>query len=113
MKVLVALKKDDRALAAADAVLALEPRDPEAHRVRGDCLVVMMKHAEAIFSYEKVIHYLPDDAMAWFVLGRTQRQLRRFENARASLAKALSLSEGSHPEVAAQVREIIAKLPPS
>jgi Flp pilus assembly protein TadD len=92
-------------------VLTLVPRDPEAHRVRGDCLVVLMRQGEAIFSYEKVIHYLPDDAAAWLALGRTLRQLRRFAEARMALTKALALAKESAPELVAQTNEFIAKLP--
>ncbi len=112
MKILVAMKKDDRALAAADRVLLLAPKDPEAHRVRGDCLVVLMRQAEAVFAYEKVIHDVPNDAAAWLALGRTLRQLRRFAEARMALTKALVLAETNAPDLVPQVNEFIAKLPP-
>jgi Flp pilus assembly protein TadD len=71
-----------------------------------------MRQAEAVFAYEKVIHYLPDDPAAWLGLGRTLRQLRRFAEARMALTKALSLAESTSPDVAAQATEILAKLPP-
>ena len=71
-----------------------------------------MKPGDAIFSYDKVIHYLPEDASAWLGRGRALRQLRRFAEARTALTTALALSDGVLPDVATQVREIIAKLPP-
>ncbi|MDB4936342.1 MAG: TPR-repeat protein [Labilithrix sp.] len=110
IRILTAANKDERALTIIERVLGVDPRDPEVHRMRADCLVELMRQAEAVFAYEKVIHHLPDDATAWLGLGRTLRQLRRFAEARMALTKARSLAEGA-PEIAAQVNEIIAKLP--
>lgn len=114
VKVLAATNKDVRALESAERLLALAPRDPEVHRLHADCLVAAMRHVEAVIAYEKVIHYIPDDSSAWLSLGRTLRQLRRVAEARMSLTKALALAEErAATDVAAQARELLAKLPPS
>ena len=114
VKVLAATGKDVRALEAADRLVALAPRDAEVHRLRADCLVAAMRHVEAVVAYEKVIHYMPDEPSAWIALGRTLRQLRRVAEARMSLTKGLSLAEDKGAtELAAQARDLLAKLPPS
>ena len=91
VQILSATKKDQRALEAADRVVTLAPQDPDAHRVRGDCLVVLMRPAEAALAFEKVIHYRPDDADAWLALGRSFRQVRKPAMARMALTKAIAL----------------------
>ena len=114
VKVLAATNKDVRALENAERLLALAPRDPDVHRLHADCLVAAMRHVEAVVAYEKVIHYLPDDPAAWLSLGRTLRQLRRVAEARMSLTKALTLAEDNGAtDIAAQARDLLAKLPPS
>jgi Flp pilus assembly protein TadD len=80
------------------------------HRLRGDCLLALGRHLEAVYAYEKAVHHAPIDARGWLALGRLLRLMRRTPAARAALEKARELSEGSRAEIANEARALLDRL---
>lgn len=107
----LATKKLDRAIDAALRAENLAPKDPEVHRLRGDCLVAAERHAEAAIAFEKAVLYAPADADGWLALGRVLRLLRRSGAARDALQKAHDLGESSaRPDVVSEARALLERL---
>lgn len=110
-RVHLAMKKLDRAIDAALRAENLSPKDPEVHRLRGDCLVAAERHAEAALAFEKSVLYAPADADGWLALGRVLRLLRRSGAARDALEKARDLGESTaRPDVATEARQLLERL---
>jgi tetratricopeptide (TPR) repeat protein len=104
-------RKLERAIDAALRAENVAPRDPEVHRLRGECLVEANRHTEAAIAFEKAVLYAPTDADGWLALGRVLRLLRRSGAARDALEKARDLAESNaRPEVATEARVLLERL---
>ncbi|MBX3229485.1 MAG: tetratricopeptide repeat protein [Labilithrix sp.] len=104
-------KKYDRALDAVAHAERLAPNDGEVHRLRGDCLVAADRHTEAVYAFEKAVHYGAGDAESWLALGRMLRLLRRATAAKEPLEKARDLADAAgRSDLAAEARSLLARL---
>jgi spermidine synthase len=106
----------------ADRLVVLPPGDPEALRASLSELAALSKpeagrvalsflreakHEEARVSLEVLVGLLPESATAWTSLARAYRALRREDDARAAVSKALAIDPLD--EAAAGLRREISK----
>ena len=94
----MAEKKLDEARAAYSNVLDMAPDNVVALRGRGDALLNLGKHAEAVADYEKVLKLLDDDAgllnnLAWVLATSPDEKLRDGRRAIELATKACELTD--------------------
>lgn len=107
----LAQKQYAPALEAIERAYGLAATDPEVHRIRGDVLVAAERHLEAVYAYEKAVHYRADDATTWLELGRTLRLLRRTCAAEKALGNAIATARERDLEaVEAEAAALLARL---
>jgi len=75
----------------SEKVVALAPRDAEAHSNLGLTLKGLGRLEEAALSYERAIKLKPDFVEVYRDLGNTLRELSRLEESEKSLRKAITL----------------------
>jgi TolB-like protein len=76
-----------RALALADRYIALDPLNPSAYYLRGLCLYVLRRYAEAIDAYNKALAIAPLLSLPRSYIAQSMILLNRVGEARAVLAK--------------------------
>ena len=113
VRALAAIGKDVKALEVMERLVAFAPPTVDVLRLYGDCLVAAIRQADAVRVYQRVLEIAPDDGRAHLALGKTLRQLRRMNEARVALTKAVKIAETSgDATLGAVAREVLAKLPP-
>lgn len=80
------------ALAAEDKAIALNPRLPEPHNLRGSLLAAGGKLTEALATFELVLTLDPNNARAWTNKGNVLRDLRRPADAADAYRRAATLA---------------------
>ena len=76
---------------ANQTVVALSPKDAEAHNNLGNTLQELGRFDESEASYNRAIALKPDFAEAYYNLGNTLKELVRFDDAVASYNQAIAL----------------------
>ena len=114
------LGQAEPALERAGEAARLAPGLLDAVHERGVALFNLGRFGEARAQFEKVLAQSPDDPYAHHLLGLTLEQLGRIAEAHAHLARAQALSPDEFPapvevsaaELEAEVRRLVAALPP-
>ena len=86
----------NRAAAAAETALSLNPDAPGARLIRAQALALQGAYREAADNLDQVLHDAPGDVEALVLRGAAYRQLDVLDRAQADLDRALSLAPG-HP----------------
>jgi predicted O-linked N-acetylglucosamine transferase (SPINDLY family) len=89
---LLALGREQEALASYDRALSLLPNYAEAWRNRGTTLLQFGRPEEALASFEKAVQVKPDFTPAWEDYAATLARLGRREDAIAAYDRALALA---------------------
>jgi tetratricopeptide (TPR) repeat protein len=105
---LLQAKKPEPAFTAAARALDSAP-SAGAYRAQGDALVALSRHTEAVFAYQRALNRAPTDATMWLALGRTLRLLRRPDEARDALARAISHA-APDDDVAAEASSLLQRI---
>lgn len=109
-----AMGKDVKALEVMERLMMFAAPTVDLLRLHGDCLVAVIRQADAVAVYRKALELAPDDGRAHLALGKTLRQLRRANEARAALVRAQEIAQATgDATLGALARETISKLPPS
>ena len=82
------MRRPAEAIAAADAVLAVEPDDVDALGIRAVALARMGLHPQALAMYDRVVAAEPRLAEMWSQRGSLLREMGRLAEAAASYAEA-------------------------
>jgi tetratricopeptide (TPR) repeat protein len=90
--VLLALGREEEALAISDRILRLKPDDADAHYNRGLLLARLGRSAEALDAYGRAIRAKPDFASALVNHGNLLTQLGRGDEAVADFDRAIALN---------------------
>ena len=85
------LDKNDEAIHDFERVLEWEPNNVEAHRQCCLCLLVMGRPNRGLEHAEAALKLAPEDALTHFCLGEAYMSLKRFDEAAASLKRAVEL----------------------
>jgi tetratricopeptide (TPR) repeat protein len=88
-KALVLLGRADEAIAPLTRVLAADPNNAEAYRLRGAGYASMYKTKQALDDLQKSIELNPDDHEAYFSLGVVYMRLEDYKNAVEQFGKAI------------------------
>ncbi|WP_305784591.1 tetratricopeptide repeat protein [Symbioplanes lichenis] len=83
------------AVQAAEAALALDPADPDAHVERAEGLLSLLRAKDAVQAGEQAVHIAPDDPAGHLVRARALAALRRFPEAREAAGRGLALAPRS------------------
>lgn len=89
------LAQDDRALAAFEQALRLDPGYADAHFNKGIALQARREFEAALLSYDNAIRCKPAFANAYSNRGAVLRELRRLDEALGSCEQAVALAPGS------------------
>ena len=81
-------QENDKALAAYDRAIALDPANPDGYIGRGRTLARLRRYDEALASYGEALKRKPDDAMALRYRGHNYINVRKIDLALADLNKA-------------------------
>jgi tetratricopeptide (TPR) repeat protein len=79
---------NEKALAAYDKAIALDPSNPDGHIGRGRTLARLRRYDEALASYGEALKRKPDDAMALRYRGHNYINVRKINLALADLTRA-------------------------
>ena len=85
------LGKDDEAIHDFERVLQLDPNHVEAHRQCCGSLLIMGRPNRALEHAETALRLAPNEAPTHFFLGEAYISLKRFDEAMASLKRAVEL----------------------
>jgi len=101
---MVADKRPRRAIEVLDKLIEADPKNAEALRARGDALLSIGKHAEAIADYENALKIDGDDTgvlnnLAWVLATSPEDQLRNAKRAIELAKKACELTKYSKPHI--------------
>jgi Tfp pilus assembly protein PilF len=105
------LERDDRAAAegAANAALAVDPKQRDAWIVLGTALAKQNRHERALVCFEQVLALEPNDLASHVAMGELYLDLGAYNQAASSLEKAMSLDpEGKNP-AGRRARAIVSK----
>ena len=95
-------QENEKALAAYERAIALEPSNPDAYIGRGRTLARLRRYDEALASYGEALKRKPDDPMALRYRGHNYINVRKIDLALADLNKADQLvrsAVGKDPRV--------------
>jgi Tfp pilus assembly protein PilF len=105
------LERDDLAAAegAANAALAVDPKQRDAWIVLGTALAKQNRHERALVCFEQVLALEPNDLASHVAMGELYLDLGAYNQAASSLEKAMSLDpEGKNP-AGRRARAIVSK----
>jgi tetratricopeptide (TPR) repeat protein len=88
-------QENDKALAAYEKVIELDPANPDGYIGRGRTLARLRRYDEALGSYGKALDRKPDDAMALRYRGHNYINVRKFDLALADLTRAESIAKAA------------------
>ena len=86
---------NEKALAAFDRAIALDPSNPDGYIGRGRTLARLRRYDEAIAAYGEALKRKPDDAMALRYRGHNYINIRQIDQALADLTRAESLAKAA------------------
>lgn len=89
---LFAKQENDKALAAYDRVIQLDPANPDGYIGRGRTLARLRRYDEALASYGEALKRKPDAAMALRYRGHNYINVRKLDEALADLTRAAALA---------------------
>jgi tetratricopeptide (TPR) repeat protein len=101
---LVADKRPRRAIEVLDNLIEADASDADALRARGDALLSIGKHADAIADYENALKIEPDDTgvlnnLAWVLATSTEDGLRNGKRSIELAKKACELTKYEKPHI--------------
>lgn len=76
----------------AAAAVSYLPKDPHAHKTRGEILLRNKDHASAADAYEQALALKPNDFLLWLRLGHSRSLLSDFDAATVAYRRALDLA---------------------
>lgn len=76
--------------------LKINPDDPEALKARGNVLMALGRHEEAIAVYDRAINRQPDNPSLWCCLASALVKLKRYREAISCFDRAIHLKPESH-----------------
>lgn len=94
----------EKALRTYDAVLAIDPRQTDAHLGRGTIQAYNNNFEEAIFSWQEALAIDPGSANAYFNIGWGYEKLNKFDKALDAYQKAVELAPGMTEAQEAKLR---------
>lgn len=89
-------QENDKALAAYDRAVALDPKNPDFHHARCRTLPRLQRHAEAIDACSKVLELRPNDAAALIDRGHYFINVRKLDRALADLTKVEAMKKDDY-----------------
>jgi tetratricopeptide (TPR) repeat protein len=81
----------EEAAKSFDQAIAVNPRSVAAHMKLGGLLLSNNRYAEAIQTYQKLLAFDADNAMAWIALGLAYRHAGKAELSRAAFSEAVRI----------------------
>lgn len=97
-------KRPRRAIEILNALIEDDPKDPDIFRTRGDALLSVNKHAEAIADYEAALKIDPEDTgvlnnLAWVLATSENKELRNANRSIELGTKACELTKYEKPHI--------------
>lgn len=93
-------QENEKALAAYEHAIHLDPANPEGYIGRGRALARLRRYDEALASYGEALKRRPDDAMALRYRGHNYINVRKLDLALADLTRAAELARAAAAKVA-------------
>jgi tetratricopeptide (TPR) repeat protein len=88
-------QENDKALAAYEHAIHLDPSNPEGYIGRGRTLARLRRYDEALASYGEALKRRPDDAMALRYRGHNYINVKKLDLALADLTRAAALAKAA------------------
>ena len=88
---LLALQRQNEALAAYENALTIDPQDADGHFNRGNTLHTLERFEEAINAYDRALLINPKDADSYYNRANTLRCLQRYEDALKNYAQSIQI----------------------
>jgi tetratricopeptide (TPR) repeat protein len=89
-------QENDKALAAYDRAIALDGKNADFHRARGQALARLQRHQEAVDSCSKALELRPGDATALIDRGHYYINLRKLDLALADLTRVEAMKKDDY-----------------
>ncbi|MBI1875396.1 MAG: tetratricopeptide repeat protein [Acidobacteria bacterium] len=88
--------ENDKALAAYDRAIGLDPKNPDFHQARARTLARLQRHVDAVDALSKVLQLRPNDASALVDRGHYFINLRQLDEAFADLTKVEAMKKDDY-----------------